>query len=229
MLADAEPGPVVVSGDSAGGGLALIIAQGEPCLAGCMLVSPWLDLTADWSADPELARRDVILTPAWLEACVEAYAREADRAQPTISPLYGALEGLPPLLIQCGTDDLVAPDAERLAVRARAAGVDVTSTRWPRLWHNFPLQPDLLAAADAAVTQSASFIAQVCATTLSQPAERQAPWRVDSRDARDEHAIAGIAAVSDGPALSRERGPDGHDNASRGLPESRRAVGDHRA
>jgi epsilon-lactone hydrolase len=164
VLAETEPGTVVVSGDSAGGGLALIIAQGEPRLAGCMLLSPWLDLTADWSAEPELVRRDVILTPAWLEACAEAYAQEADRAQPTISPLHGDLEGLPPLLIQCGTDDLVAPDAERLAVRARAAGVDVTSTRWPRLWHNFPLQPDLLAAADAAVTQAASFIGRVCAT-----------------------------------------------------------------
>jgi acetyl esterase/lipase len=164
VLADAEPGTVVVSGDSAGGGLALIIAQGEPRLAGCMLLSPWLDLTADWSADQELVRRDVILTPAWLEACAQAYAREADRAEPTISPLHGDLASLPPLLIQCGSDDLVAPDAERLEVRARAAGVDVTATRWPRLWHNFPLQPELLAAADAAVTQAASFIARVAAT-----------------------------------------------------------------
>lgn len=163
-LAETEPGAVVVSGDSAGGGLALIIAQGERRLAGCMLLSPWLDLTADWSAEPELARREVILTPAWLEACAEAYAQQADRAQPAISPLHGDLEGLPPLLIQCGTDDLVAPDAERLAARARAAGVDVTSTPWPRLWHNFTLQPDLVAAADAAVTQAATFIARVCAT-----------------------------------------------------------------
>jgi acetyl esterase/lipase len=165
VLAETEPGSVVVSGDSAGGGLALIVARDEPRLAGCMLMSPWLDLTADWAAQPELVRRDVILTPAWLEACAAAYAREADRAKPTISPLFGDLEGLPPLLIQCGTDDLVAPDADRLAVRARAAGIDVTATRWPRLWHNFPLQPDLLAAADAAVNQAAGFIARACATT----------------------------------------------------------------
>jgi epsilon-lactone hydrolase len=164
VLAEREPGAVVVSGDSAGGGLAMVIAQGEPRLAGCMLISPWLDLTADWSADPELARRDVILTPVWLEACAKAYAPEADRAQPAISPLHGDLEALPPLLIQCGTDDLVAPDAERLAVLATAAGVDVTATPWPRLWHNFPLQPDLLAAANAAVTEAASFIARVSDT-----------------------------------------------------------------
>jgi acetyl esterase/lipase len=161
LLSESEPGTVVVSGDSAGGGLALVIAQGEPRLAGCMLLSPWLDLTADWSADPDLARRDVILTPAWLEACAGAYAREEDRARPAVSPLHGDLGGVPPLLIQCGTDDLVAPDAERLAARARAAGADVTFTLWPRLWHDFPLQPGLLAAADAAVTQAAGFIARV--------------------------------------------------------------------
>lgn len=170
VLAEAVPGTVIVSGDSAGGGLALILMQGEvaahekPRLAGCMLMSPWLDLTADWRALPELARRDAVLTPAWLEACAAAYAGDADRAQPAISPLNGDLAGLPPLLIQCGTDDLVAPDAERLAAGARAASVDVTSTRWPRLWHNFPLQPGLIAAADAAVNQTASFIARACVT-----------------------------------------------------------------
>lgn len=167
VLAEAAPGTVLVSGDSAGGGLALVLAQGEveerdrPRLAGCMLMSPWLDLTADWRADPELVRRDVVLTPDWLEACAGAYARDADRGQPGISPVHGELAGLPPLLIQCGTDDLVAPDSERLAARARAAGVDVTSTRWPRLWHNFPLQPGLISAADAAVAQTARFIVRM--------------------------------------------------------------------
>jgi epsilon-lactone hydrolase len=163
VLGEAAPGTVVVSGDSAGGGLALVTAREDSRLAGCMLLSPWLDLTADWRAVPELVRRDVVLTPVWLEACAEAYAQAADRAQPGISPLYGDLAGLPPLLIQCGTDDLVAPDAERLAAGAMAAGVDVTSTPWPRMWHNFPLQPGLITAADAAVTQAASFIARVCA------------------------------------------------------------------
>jgi acetyl esterase/lipase len=158
---------VLVSGDSAGGGLALGVALSVPeaaAIAGCILISPWLDLTADWAALPELARRDVVLSPAWLEACAEAYVpRSADRADPMISPVYANLANLPPLLIQCGTDDLVAPDSVKLADRAAAAGVDVTSTRWPGLWHDFTLQPDITASAGRALDQAAAFITRVSA------------------------------------------------------------------
>jgi monoterpene epsilon-lactone hydrolase len=175
-LGDAAPGTVVVSGDSAGGGLALGIALtlpglaspgstdgtgGTSRLAGCILLSPWLDLTADWTAVPELVRRDVVLSPAWLEACARAYVPTGDRAHPMISPLYADLGGLPPLLIQCGTDDLLAPDSERLAARAEAAGVDVTYSRWPGMWHDFTLQPDIIAAGDSALAQAAWFVGRV--------------------------------------------------------------------
>jgi epsilon-lactone hydrolase len=167
---EAASGAVVVSGDSAGGGLALGAAlalpgaaDGAARLAGCILLSPWLDLTADRAAVPELVRRDVVLSPAWLEACARAYAPVADRAQPMVSPLHANLGGLPPLLIQCGTDDLLAPDAGNLAVRAAAAGVDVTYSRWPGLWHDFALQPDITLAAGSALAQAAWFVARVSA------------------------------------------------------------------
>jgi epsilon-lactone hydrolase len=170
VLNEAAPGAVVVSGDSAGGGLALgaaLVWPGVPAgavgLAGCILLSPWLDLTADRAAVPDLVRRDVVLSPAWLEACARAYVPVTDRAQPMVSPLHATLGGLPPLLIQCGTDDLLAPDAENLAARAAAAGVDVTYTRWPGLWHDFGLQPDINAAAGSALAQAAWFVARVCA------------------------------------------------------------------
>lgn len=169
-LRTAAPGTVMVSGDSAGGGLALGTAlalpdttDGAARLAGCILLSPWLDLTADWTAVPELVRRDVMLSPAWLEACARAYVPTGDRAHPMVSPLYANLAHLPPLLIQCGTDDLVAPDSENLAVRAEAAGVDVTYSRWPGMWHDFVLQPDIIAAADSAVAQAAWFVARAFA------------------------------------------------------------------
>ena len=177
-LREAAQGTVIVSGDSAGGGLALGVAltlpgitdgtagsatDGATRLAGCILQSAWLDLTADWAALRELARRDVVLSPAWLEACARAYVPAGDRAHPMVSPLYAHLSGLPPLLIQCGTDDLVAPDSDSLAARAEAAGVDVTYSRWPGLWHDFMLQPDLTTAADSALDEAVGFVARVSA------------------------------------------------------------------
>jgi acetyl esterase/lipase len=185
VMGDAASGTVVVSGDSAGGGLALGAALALPGtagsaaegvawgggrgredaaapLAGCILLSPWLDLAADRAAAPELVRKDVVLSPAWLEACAQAYAPAADRAQPMVSPLNASLGGLPPLLIQCGTDDLLAPDTESLAVRAAAAGVDVSCSLWPGMWHDFALQPDITAAAGSALAEAARFVARVC-------------------------------------------------------------------
>jgi epsilon-lactone hydrolase len=166
LLGDAAPGSVVVSGDSAGGGLALALLQatrdaGQPLPAGAMLLSPWLDLTADRRAVPDLVRRDTVLSPDWLAACAAAYTGPASPADPAISPLLADLAGLPPLLVQSGSDDLLAPDAGRLTAAASAAGTDVTYTRWPGLGHDFVLQPGVLAAADSALTQAAWFVAEV--------------------------------------------------------------------
>ena len=159
-------GPVVLSGDSAGGGLALALAvsmrdEGQALPAGCILLSPWLDLGRDRGADPGLVRRDVLLTPDWLDACAHAYAAPEAWADPSVSPLLAAHSGLPPLLIQAGTGELLAPDAELLAASASAAGTDVTYTRWPGMWHDFMLQPGLLAAADSALAQAAWFVRTV--------------------------------------------------------------------
>ena len=159
-------GPVVVSGDSAGGGLALALVlsmrdAGQELPAGAILLSPWLDLGRDRRADPDLVRRDVLLTPDWLDACARAYAEPSSWAGPLTSPLHAAYSGLPPLLIQAGTEELLAPDAGLLAASASAAGVDVTYTRWPRMWHDFTLQAGLLAAADSAVAQAAWFVSKV--------------------------------------------------------------------
>jgi epsilon-lactone hydrolase len=166
VLGEVAPGSVVVSGDSAGGGLALSLVLalrdgGEELPAGCILLSPWLDLSRDRRATPELVRRDVLLSPRWLEACATGYTDPGNWADPSVSPLLAAHSGLPPLLIQAGSDELLAPDAAGLAASASAAGVDVTYTRWPRMGHDFALQPGLLAAADSALSQAAWFVETV--------------------------------------------------------------------
>jgi epsilon-lactone hydrolase len=168
LLGAAKPDSVVVSGDSAGAGLALALLlsrqqSGAAQPVGCILLSPWLDLGRDRRAVPALVQRDVLLTPGWLDACARAYADPSTWSGGLVSPGRAAHAGLPPLLIQAGADDLLAPDAESLAASAGAAGVDVTYTSWPGLWHDFPLQAGLLAAADSAVTQAAWFVRRVTA------------------------------------------------------------------
>jgi monoterpene epsilon-lactone hydrolase len=100
----------------------------------------------------------VLLTPDWLDACARAYADPADWADPWVSPLGADHSGLPPLLIQSAVGELLAPDSRLMAASAQAAGVDVTYTRWPGMWHDFVLQAGLLAAADSAVAQAAWFV-----------------------------------------------------------------------
>ena len=188
LSSQAKPGPIVVSGDSAGGGLALALIlrmrdEGRELPAGCILLSPWLDLGRDRRAIPDLVRRDVLLTPDWLDACARAYAGPSGYAARPVSPLRAAHSGLPPLLIQAGAEELLAPDAGLLAASASAAGVDVTYTKWPRMWHDFALEPGLLAAADSALAQSAWFVSTVTAgpslgfPVASASARRQGPRR----------------------------------------------------
>ena len=168
LSGEVAAGQLVLSGDSAGGGLALALLlalrdEGAELPAGCILLSPWLDLGRDRRADPDLVRRDVLLNPDWLEACARAYAEPAAWADSRVSPLHAAHDRLAPLLIQAGTDELLAPDSELLAASAAAAKVDVTYTKWPGLWHDFTLQPGMLAAADSAVEQAAWFVGKVTA------------------------------------------------------------------
>lgn len=166
LYGQVKPSSVVVSGDSAGGGLALALLSrmrddGEQLPAGCVLLSPWLDLGRDRRAIPDLVRRDVMLSPEWLDACARAYTDPSSWTQPSVSPLRAEHRGLPPLLIQAGTSELLVPDARLLAASASDADVEVTYTSWPRMWHDFALQPGLLAAADSAVAQAAWFVGTV--------------------------------------------------------------------
>jgi acetyl esterase/lipase len=168
LVSEAKSRSLVMSGDSAGGGLALALVlslrdDGAAVPAGCVLLSPWLDLGRDRRADADLAQRDILLRPDWLDACARAYADPGAWATGSASPLQASHDGLPPLLIQSGTDEILAPDAGLLSASASAAGVDVTYTQWPGMWHDFMLQPGLLAAADSAVREAAWFVRRVTA------------------------------------------------------------------
>ena len=122
---------IAVAGDSAGGGLAvaLLVATrdaGEPLPAAGVVMSPTVDLTSSGASMTERADDDPISTPAMLAQFASDYLAGADPTTPLASPLFASLSGLPPLLIQVGTADLLLSDSERLAAAAADAGVDVT-------------------------------------------------------------------------------------------------------
>jgi monoterpene epsilon-lactone hydrolase len=168
-------GPVVVSGDSAGAGLALAATlvrrdAGEPLPAGLVLHCPWVDLAADldggfggWrrAQEVDLAARDVVLRPAWLAASAAAYCADQAPEDPRISPVFADLRGLPPVLIQAAGDDLLCPDARHLAARAGALDLECRFTLASGYWHDFGMQAGLLAAGTKAAEQVAQFLDEV--------------------------------------------------------------------
>jgi monoterpene epsilon-lactone hydrolase len=122
---------LAVAGDSAGGGLAvsLLVATrdaGEALPAAAVLMSPTVDLTSSGDSMTTRAEQDPFSTPAMLRQFAADYLAGADPKTPLASPLFASLTGLPPLLIQVGTADLLLSDSQRLAAAASAVGVDVT-------------------------------------------------------------------------------------------------------
>jgi monoterpene epsilon-lactone hydrolase len=129
--ADVDPASVVAAGDSAGGGLVLGLLHavrdaGGPLPAGAVLMSPYLDQTASGTSIQERADQDPIFTPDAIRRIAHTYLGSGEATDPAASPLFASHTGLPPLLIQVGTAELLLSDAERLADAATAAGVEVT-------------------------------------------------------------------------------------------------------
>lgn len=183
----AARGPVVLSGESAGGGLALAAAlalRGDPdvTLAGLVLHCPWVDLRP-WLGDGGAARAgagrsnrrggwgpDGVLNDGWLAASARAYAGERTGGDPQVSPLLADLRGLPPMVVQAAADDLLRPDGQALAVAARRAGVPVSFSLGPGLWHDWGLQVGMLAEADLAVDHAAAAVSGWLAAAVPDPA-----------------------------------------------------------
>jgi acetyl esterase/lipase len=156
-----DAGPVVIAGDSAGGGLALATAlvarQSQLVLpAALILFSPWIDLTLTALGDK--ARHDVVLSRAWFAACARHYLAGSDPKAPLASPIYGDPRGLPPTLIQLGSDELLHSDALRIHDALEGAGVTVRCEIVSGLWHGFHLHAKILPAAKAAIDRAGRFI-----------------------------------------------------------------------
>ncbi len=142
LAAGTAPESIVFVGSSAGGGLAAatMVAlrdAGDPLPAGAIMLSPVTDWAASGASHSTNVENDLIDTPETVIEMRNGYLGTRDPRTPLASPLYADLSGLPPLLIQVGSDEILLDDATQFAERARIAGVPATLHIGDGMWHNW--------------------------------------------------------------------------------------------
>jgi acetyl esterase/lipase len=157
LAQDTDPAKIVISGESAGGGLtiALLLAlrdAGDPLPAGAVPISPWLDMEGVREVSTEADESD-LLTRKHLALFADWFlGADGDRRHPLANPLYADPKGLPPMLVLVGEREILLDDARRFAANAKKAGVDVTLEVVPEMihiWHIFgPMFPEAGQASD---------------------------------------------------------------------------------
>jgi epsilon-lactone hydrolase len=159
------PSDIAFAGDSAGGGLAvatLVNARdhGLPLPAAAYLMSPYADLTLAGATMDTKAAADPLLSRALLQPRVGDYTAGQDAALGLISPVFADLTGLPPLIIQAGTHEVLLDDAIRLARQAAIADVEVTLDITPGVPHVFQSFYQVLDEAAAALDRAGQLLSE---------------------------------------------------------------------
>jgi monoterpene epsilon-lactone hydrolase len=157
------PSDIVFAGESAGGGLAiatLVNARDHqlPQPAAAFVMSPYADLTLAGTTLETKGKADPLLSREALQARVGDYTAGQDAALGLISPIFADLSGLPPLIIQAGTHEVLLDDALRLAQRAATADVEVTLDITPGVPHVFQAYHQILDEAGAALDRAGQFL-----------------------------------------------------------------------
>lgn len=157
------PARLVVSGDSAGGGLALAVLvklrdDGLGLPAAAALLSPWTDLAVTGESVITNAGREAMLWGPGLATGARLYLGRAKATHPLASPLYADLAGLPPLAVHVGAREVLLDDSRRLADRARAAGVPVQLRIWPVLPHVWQLAAGFVPEAAESMAELSGFL-----------------------------------------------------------------------
>ena len=154
---------IALFGESAGGALALatLIAAREgrlPQPAAGVLYSPWVDLTLSGTSMDTKASVDHLVAREALQGAAYGYAGGADPSGAELSPLFDDLHGIAPLLIQCGSYEVLLDDATRLAAAAAAADVAVQLDVTPEMPHVFQASATELVEANAALARTGEFL-----------------------------------------------------------------------
>jgi acetyl esterase/lipase len=155
---------IAIVGDSAGGGLTLVTLtevskriHGAAPIAG-VVFSPWADLTFTGSSMTDETVEDPLIGYDYLQDCAHKYVGGMNASDPLASPLFGELQGLPPLLIQVGTDERLLDDSRQFAERAARAGVSVKLEVWEGMHHVFQLDVAHIHSSRAALDRAARFL-----------------------------------------------------------------------
>lgn len=174
LLRETRDGPVVVAGDSAGGGLALALMislrdAGESLPAAAALFSPWTDLAVNGASARENEERDALFTRRMLKIAARAYLAGAEAKTPLASPLYADFSGLTPIIIHASDDELLRDDATRLVERASAARVEARLRLWPGVPHGWQLATPYMREARESLNEAAAFLLERTPQANSPP------------------------------------------------------------
>ncbi len=162
-----KPENIVISGDSAGGGLsvATLLAlrhAGDPLPAAAVLLSPFLDVTASGESATTRADQDPWFQVGDMAVVARYYCPDESKwRDPLVSPAFANVSGLPPMLIQVGDDEILLSDSTRLAEKLDAAGIDVEIEVFPGMWHVFQMFVGKMPEAKRAVKKIGEYIDRV--------------------------------------------------------------------
>jgi epsilon-lactone hydrolase len=165
-----DPSHLAIAGDSAGGGLAVALLlslrdSNVPLPASCVCLSPWTDLAFTGESWKSKAKADLIIYDYKELAFAKMYLGGLDPKTPLASPLYADLKGLPPLLVQVGTDEVLLSDSTRLVERAKQAGVDAVLDEWERMQHVWQFAASFIPEGRRAIDRIGEFIDRNCGRT----------------------------------------------------------------
>ena len=160
-LAERDVHRIALTGDSAGGNLALGLASSSNVtLVGVAVVSPVTDLTLSGASYETRADADPLFTRPQVAELVHAYLGSADAKQPLASPLHGRYAGMPAIRIHVGDDEVLLDDSLRYVERAVAAGVDARADVWMGMPHGFPGSIGRLKAAEQSLDAIGVFLTE---------------------------------------------------------------------
>jgi acetyl esterase/lipase len=154
---------MAMMGESAGGGLVLGVLlklrdERVPLPAAAVAISPWTDLALSGSSYRQNDEADPMLSRADAAYLARYYLGETDPRTPYASPIYGDPSGLPPTLIQVGSDEILLDDSVQMAGRMRAAGCEVELEVWPRMPHAWHVWARVMPEARAAIARVGVFV-----------------------------------------------------------------------